>query len=193
MDTFWGIVGILISLSVFVGIPALIIFSIVRTNKYTKEQIVSGEDKRLLLNFAATILKEPQNYTYAVGNNTVAKQTGPRTTTYYYFSYLLAFNPNEFHIISFRSDDHKPVFRNVITFDFAEMQLTHKRKKKSLKLKLYCAGEKQDITVSDIVKGDNIDKSATPFAVEQSREVQLLEQMVMQYEMRSYQIQKGIS
>lgn len=191
METFFRIVGLSIPILMFIGIPLLVVISLIKSKKYTKTQIETGEDKRLLLNFATTVLKSPENYTYAVGNNTVAKRTGPRTTTYYYFSYLLAFNQNEFHIISFRSDNHKPVFRNVITFDFAEMQLTHKRKKKSLELQLYYAGEKQDITVSDIVYGDNMDKSDTPFAVEQAREVQLLEQMVMQYEARSYQIQRG--
>lgn len=174
----------------FVIVPILAIFAIIKKGKYTKQQIASGEDKRILLEFANTILKEPEKYTIAIGNNTVTKHTGPQTTTYYYFSYILAFNHDDFHIISFRSDKHKPVFRNIITFNFEEMQLTHKRTKKALKLQLYCAGEKQNITVPDIVRGDNIDKSDTPFAVEQAKEVQLLEQMVMNYELRSYQIQK---
>lgn len=192
MDTFFEIVGILMAIFIFVGLPILVIYVIVKSKKYNKQQIESGEDKKILLNFAGTIFKEPENYTYAIGNNTVIKQTGPRTTTYYYFSYILAFNQNEFHIVSFRSDNHTPVFRNIITFDFSEMQLTHKRKKKFLELQLYCAGEKQKIKVSDIVFGTNNDNSDTPFAVEQTREVQLLEQMVIQYELRSYEIQKGL-
>ena len=191
MEMVFGLIGILVPTFFFVGIPILIVIHIIKSKRYTKNQIESGEDKRLLLNFANTLFNEPQNYTYAVGNNTVAKRTGSRTTTFYYFSYLLAFNQNEFHIISFRSDDHKPVFRNLLTFNFAEMQLTHKKTRTALELDIYCAGQKQHITVSNIVKGDNMDKSDTPFAVEQSREVQFLEQMVIQYEMRSYQIQKG--
>lgn len=69
------------------------------------------------------------------------------------------------------------------------MQLTHKRKKKDLEIDLYYAGEKQHITVSDLVKGTNNDKSDTPFAVEQTQEVQMLEQMLFQFEARSYQLQ----
>ena len=166
-----------------------IIFQKIGKSTYELGELNVGD---ILLDFAGTIFKNPENYTYAIGNNTVTKQTGPRTTTYYYFSYILAFNTNEFHIVSFRSNNHTPVFRNIITFDFSEMQLTHKRKKKSLELQLYCAGEKQKIKVSDIVFGTNTDKSDTPFAVEQAREVELLEQMVMQYELRSYEIQKGL-
>ena len=48
------------------------------------------------------------------------------------------------------------------------------------------------ILVSSIAFGTNNDNSDTPFAVEQTREVQLLEQMVIQYELRSYEIQKGL-
>ena len=47
------------------------------------------------------------------------------------------------------------------------------------------------IGVTVLVKGTNNDKSDTPYAVEQAHEVQMLEQMLMQYEARSYQLQVG--
>ena len=178
----------LIAVAVVFGTPIHILAGTIFMNRYTKKQVASGEDKRLILNFASTIFKQPENYTFAVGNNTVTERYG-NTTTYYYYSYLLAFNQQELHVVAFKSVDHKPVYRNVITFNYNDMQLTHKRKKKDLEIDLYYAGEKQHITVSDLVKGTNNDKSDTPFAVEQTQEVQMLEQMLFQFEARSYQLQ----
>ena len=85
--------------------------------KYTNAQIASGEDKRILLNFAGSIFKQPENYTYAVGNYTKTVKTGYRTYTSYYYSYLLAFNQAELHVISFKASNHEPVYRNIMTFN----------------------------------------------------------------------------
>lgn len=186
--TLFGVIGAGLLIIIAVGTPILIVVAYTTRSKYVKRQIETGEDKRIILNFAATLFKQPENYTYAVGNYTKI-ENHYNSTTYYYYSYLLAFNQGELHVVAFKSVDHKPVYRNIVTFDFKEMQLTHKRRKKSLEIDLYYAGEKQHITVSDIVKGTNNDKSDTPFAIEQTREVQLLEQMIMQYEARSYQMQ----
>ncbi|MBQ6815199.1 MAG: hypothetical protein IJP13_06650 [Lachnospiraceae bacterium] len=182
------IIGACVAAAFFLCIPVLIIIGTVKTKRYTKKQIESGEDKKIVMNFASSIFKQPELYTFAVGNHIVTETRG-RTTTYFYYSYLLAFNQQEFHIVGFKAVDHKPVYRNIITFDFANMQLTHKRGKKGLEIDLYMAGQRQHITVTDIVKGNNSDKSDTPYAIEQTREVQLLEQMLLQYEARSYQMQ----
>lgn len=184
------ILGVGISVIAVFGYPILAIFGTISMNRYTKRQMESGEDKQILKDFAATIFKQPENYTFAVGNNTKTERHG-NTTTYYYYSYLLAFNQEELHVISFKTADHKPVCRNIMTFNYAEMQLTHKRKKKALEINLYYAGELLHMTVPDLVKGTNNDKSDTPYAVEQAHEVQMLEQMLMQYEARSYQLQVG--
>ncbi len=189
-NVIFGILGVGLFLITFLGYPLLMIFGTISINKYTKRQVASGEDKQTLKNFAATIFKQPENYTFAVGNNTKSERHG-NTTTYYYYSYLLAFNQEEFHVISFKTEDHRPVCRNIMTFNYSEMQLTHKRKKKSLEINLYYAGELLHMTVPDLVKGTNNDKSDTPYAVEQAHEVQMLEQMLMQYEARSYQLQVG--
>ena len=184
-----GFIPVVFFLLIVIGTPVLIIIGSKKQKKYTNAQIASGEDKRILLNFAGSIFKQPENYTYAVGNYTKTVKTGYRTYTSYYYSYLLAFNQAELHVISFKASNHEPVYRNIMTFDFAEMQLTHRRAKNSIEMDLYYAGEKQHITVPDIVKASGSDDTDTPFAVEQSREVQLLEQMLMQFEARSYQIQ----
>lgn len=185
-----GIIGGICGIILILGTPILIVWGSICMNRYTKKQIESGEDKRIILNFAGSLFKQPENYTYAVGNYTKAERYG-NTTTYYYYSYLLAFNQGEFHIVAFKAVDHMPVYRNIITFNFAEMQLTHRTSKKELNIDLYLAGEKQHITVPYIVKGTNNDKSDTPFALDQTGEVQFLEQMLMQYEARSYQMQMG--
>lgn len=171
---------------VFVGFIAVLIGLAVLTqlkqSKYVKDQKESGSDKKKMMDAMARAMQERQGeYTYAVGNYTQIERYGKKTT-YYYFSYILAFNPSELIIFPFVVKDGELILRKCMNVVWNDVKFTYKLGKKGIDLTIGMGKEKLMINVPEIQKSSGVENSAEPLCVHQEAETQRLAAYLPQYQ-----------
>lgn len=165
---------------------ALIIFWIIAyfigdkaEKKYTAAQLESGEDKRIFMNFARSLFDQPDAYTYVAGSHIKTVKTGSSEYTYYFYSYVVAFNQEgELWVCPYACQNHVPVLRNKMKIDFSEAAISYNVKKKQTDVTIRIAGDPLEIWVEDIVQGDGTDDTQAPFALDQTAEREKLNQVL---------------
>lgn len=149
--------------------------------KYMKQQKENGTDKRKMLDVMAQVMKERvADYTYAVGNYTKTERRG-RTTTYYYYSYILAFNEKELVIFPFVVKDKQVLIRNCMAVDWNNIKFAYKIGKKGMDMTINMAGEKLMMNVWKVQESSGTEKSSEPLGIYQEAEVERLIAYLPQY------------
>lgn len=152
------------------------------TKKYTKKQLESGEDKRIFTNFARTLFENPDAYQYVAGGYTKRVMTGSNEYTYYYHSYVVAFNEEgELWVCPYQCQNHVPVLTNMMKVDFSEASISANVKKNQTNITIRIAGEPMEVQVKDIIKSAGADETDEPFAMDQSAERQRLNQVIPKF------------
>lgn len=171
-----------IAIAVIVGAVVVIAVSaMLKQKKYMKNQKETGADKRKVLDVMAEVMKEKlDNYSYAVGNYTKTERYG-RTTTYYYFSYILAFNEQELVIFPFVVKDKKLLLRNCVAINWNDVKFFYKIGKASMDMTIDMAGEKLIIIVPKVQSSSGVEKSSEPLGIYQESEVERLISYLPQY------------
>ncbi len=145
--------------------------------QYMKKQKNEGTDKKKVMDVMAQVMKERfDEYTYAVGNYTRTERYG-RTTTYYYYSYILAFTASDMVIFPFVVKNKELLLRNCMTINWNAYKLG----KKGLDMTFHIAGEKLIINVLKVQKSSGAEKSAEPLGIYQEAEVEKLASYLPQY------------
>lgn len=166
----------MIGFFVFLGLVLLVVFTVVHgiriRKNYMKNQKETGEDKRKLRNAVAEVMPEVlDRYTLAVGNYTKTERWG-RTTTYYYYSYALAFNETDLVIFPFSVKDARVKLRNCMQVNWDNMKLRYKVGKKGVSFTIRLMGESLDIIVPAVQNSSGIENSAEPLGIYQEAEVE---------------------
>lgn len=176
-DTFYMLVFFWIAAAVLL----LCLWSIWSKAQYMKKQKNEGTDKKKVMDVMAGVMKErAEEYTYAVGNYTKTERHG-RTTTYYYYSYILAFTETDMVIFPFVVKDKELLLRNCMSVNWNEVKLAYKLGKKGLDMTFYIAGEKLIINVLKVQKSSGVEKSAEPLGIYQETEVERLASYLPRY------------
>ena len=162
----------------FVGI---MIYSSVSQKRYMNQQKETGEDKRAMLDLMAQVMEGAYaDYTYMVGYFTKTTQSG-RTTTYYYFPYILAFNASEMIIFPFIKKEGKLYIRNRLPVDWGSMGFIYTVKKKLITLKFSVAGDTVTVNTNPVIVSGGVEKSDRPLCVYQEQEYEQLKTYLPQY------------
>lgn len=163
------------------GVILLTLWGIWQGAQYMKKQKNEGTDKKKMMDAMAKVMQEKVGeYTYAVGNYTRTEQHG-RTTTYYYYSYILAFNSSELVIFPFVVKDKELLLRNCLSINWNEVKFSYKIGKKGLDMTINMAGEKLIINVHKVRKSTGVENSAEPLGIYQEAEVERLITYLPQY------------
>lgn len=172
----------LIALVVIIGVVVLIaVSSILKEKKYMKNQQETNADKRRVLDVMTEVMKEKlDQYFFAVGNYTSTERRG-RTTTYYYFSYILAFNEQELVVFPFVVKDRKVLLRNCVAINWNNVKFFYKIGKKGMDMTIDMAGEKLIINVPKVQSSSGVENSAEPLGIYQENEVEKLISYLPQY------------
>ena len=174
-------IGTIFVIGVMVAVALLAIYGLWKGSQYMKEQREKGTDKNRMMEVMALVMKEKLNdYTYAVGNYTKTERYG-RTTTYYYYSYILAFNESELAIFPFVVKNKEIILRNSMAINWNEVKFSYKTGKKGMDMTITLAGEKLMINVPKVQKSSGVEKSAEPIGVYQEAEVEKLMSYLPQY------------
>lgn len=177
LDTIMGI-GFVV---VVIAVIGLSIYGVWQGIQYMKKQKEEGTDKKKVVDAMTRVMQEKlYDYTYAVGNYTKTERYG-RTTTYYYYSYILAFNSSELAIFPFVVKDKEVILRNCMTINWNEVKFSYKTGKKGLDMTITLAGENLIINVLKVQKSSGVEKSANPLGVYQEAEVEKLVSYLPQY------------
>lgn len=176
-DTIVGIVFVIF----VIGTILLTLWGLYKGSKYMKQQKEEGVDKKRMMEAMSRVMKEKLGeYTYAVGTYTKTERYG-RTTTYYYFSYILAFNASELVIFPFVVKNKELLLRNCMTINWNEVKFSYKIGKKGLDMTINLAGEKLIINVYKVQKSSGVEESAEPLGMYQEAEVEKLASYLPQY------------
>lgn len=174
-------IGTIFVIGVFVVVALITIYGLWKGSQYMKDQRENGTDKKRMMDVMSQVMKEKLNdYTYAVGNYTKTERYG-RTTTYYYYSYILAFNESELAIFPFVVKDKEILLRNSMAINWDEVKFAYKVGKKGLDMTITLAGEKLMINVLKVQKSSGVEKSAEPIGIYQEAEVEKLVSYLPQY------------
>lgn len=157
--------------------------------KYTKAQLESGEDKRIFMEFARSLFEQPEAYQYVSGSYIKALKTGASEYTYYFHSYVVAFNQEgELWVCPYQCQNHVPALNNKMKIDFSEAAISYHIKKKQTTVTIRIAGDPMEIWVEDIVASDGTDNTQAPFALDQTAEREQLNQVLPKFkELRKQQ------
>lgn len=170
---------------IFVGfvlvVIVLVIIGVVSGKKYMKKQKEEGTDKRRMLDLMARVLEEKfQEFTYVVGYYTKTERYG-RTTTYYYFPYIVAFNETDMIVFPFIVKEGQLYIRNHLVINWQETKMEYTANDKGIRLKLTIAGEKMPINIDKVIKSSGVEKSDRPLGIYQEAEVERLKAMLPNY------------
>lgn len=173
--------GWLIMAGIVVVVVGLVVVGMMQQKKYMKNQKETAADKRKVLDVMTQVMKEKlDNYTYAVGNYTRAERHG-RTTTYYYYSYILAFNEQELVIFPFIVKDKQLLLRNCMAINWDNVKFYYKLGKTGMDMTIDLAGEKLIINVPKVQESSGVEKSSEPLGIYQEAEVERLISYLPQY------------
>lgn len=166
--------GVIVFVAMVVIVGVLLIRGLIRGKRYMKEQLETGADKRKVLDVMTQVMKERlDDYTLAVGNYTRAERYG-RTTTYYYYSYILAFNEAELVIFPFVVKEKQLLLRNCMQVNWNDVKFYYKIGKKGMDMTIDMMGEKLIINVLKVQDSSGVENSAEPLGVYQEAEVEKL-------------------
>lgn len=176
---------ILILVGIAVFFIVMIVWEASKEKKYMKAQQENGTDKREMLDLMAQVMDaEYANYSYVVGRYTKTIQHG-RTTTYYYFPYILAFNSEGLIIFPFIKKEGKLYIRNRLAVDWNVTEFKHVIRKKGMTLTFKIVGEVMPINVDPVIKSLGEEKSERPIGVYQEQEYQQLQSYLDIYRSRA--------
>lgn len=180
-----GLAGALVFVVLVLLVVIMVIRSIVAGNRYMKNQKETGEDKRRVQRVISEVMQDKlMDYTLAVGNYTKAERCG-RTTTYYYYSYILACNAAELIIYPFVVKDGQVLLRNCMKVNWPDVKFRYKITKKRLELTFVMMGEKLAIDVPRVQNSSGIENSAEPLGIYQETEVEKLAAYLPGYKERA--------
>lgn len=155
-------------------VVVLLIRGAVIGKRYMKEQKETGADKRKVLDVMTQVMKERlDEYTLAIGNYTRTERYG-RTTTHYYYSYILAFNEAELVIFPFVVKDKQVLLRNCMQINWNDVKFYYKIGTDGMDMTIGVMGENLIIKVPKVQKSAGIENSAEPIGVYQEAEVEKL-------------------
>lgn len=175
------IIGMVIFAVIVVFIVGVVIYSSVAEKKYMNKQKETGEDKRAMLDLMSRIMEGAYaDYTYMVGYFTKTTQQG-RTTTYYYFPYIVAFNSTQMILFSFIKKEGTLYIRNRLPVDWASTKFGYTVKKKLTTLKFTIAGDLVTIHTNPVIASSGVEKSDRPLCVYQEQEYERLKSYLPQY------------
>lgn len=173
--------SMIVVLLVFLGVVALVVYSSVKQKQYMNNQKETGEDKRAMLDLMAQVMGDAYaDYTYMVGYFTKTIQRG-RTTTYYYFPYILAFTSSRLIVFSFIKKEGKLYVRNRLPIDWSAAKFSYSLKKKSVTMKITIAGDLVTVNTNPVITSGGVEKSDRPLCVYQEQEFEKLQSYLPQY------------
>lgn len=176
-DAVWGIIGIALIVVCIVAV----IYSKIKQKQYMNKQRETGEDKRAMLDLMSQVMGETYpDYTYMVGYFTKTTQHG-RTTTYYYFPYILAFTSAQMIVNSFIKKEGKLYVRNQLPIDWSATKFSYSDKKKSVTMKFTIAGDLLTVNTNPVIVSGGAEKSDRPLCVYQEQEFEKLKSYLPQY------------
>lgn len=171
----------IIVLAILGIVAILLLVSCISQMKYMRTQKETGSDKKAMLTMMAQVMGDAyDSFTYVVGHYTKTTRHG-RTTTYYYFPYILAFNQEDVVIFPFIRQEGKLYIRNRLPVDWSNTKLKYSINKTGVKLEFTIIGEKMPIYVEQTIKSGGVEKSDRPICVYQEQEVRRLEACLPRY------------
>lgn len=174
-------ISIIVLILFFVVAIGAIVYSMLQKKKYMRQQKETGEDKRAMLGLMAEVMGDIyEGFKYVVGYYTKTTQSG-RTTTYYYFPYILAFNASQVIIFPFIKKEGKLYIRNRLPVDWNSTKFTYITKKKGFRVEFSIAGDRMPINVDSVVSSSGVEKSDRPLCVYQEQEVEELKGYLPRY------------
>lgn len=174
-------ISIIVLIAFFAVAVGAIVYSMYQKRKYMKQQKETGEDKRAMQGLMAQVMTDAYgDFKYVVGYYTKTTQSG-RTTTYYYFPYILAYNAEQIIIFPFIKKEGQLYIRNRLPVDWSSTKFTYITKSKGFKLEFTIAGDRMPINVDSVIASSGVEKSDRPLCVYQEQEVEELKSYLPRY------------